>query len=251
MTTLVLFYDINIRKYEFGTESVWRRKEQSKTTKRLSFVFTCDTVNKKKANRVLLRQLSSCSCRWRNAKSTQSGLLSLNTSKTMLQPSISISWKTNQVMSWSLKTSRMISTSISVLDLPSIGTIVLITGWWIMTLFAYWKGMLDIHHGLMCQQNKGSFVTEITTRMWHFLNGILNRKDTEHVMTRYSDLKYLVYSSEQPIGIFQVGISWMIAFEVGYSSTAKYSNLQYVVVLCLLCKLYVVVYYPLMNKMSW
>jgi hypothetical protein len=32
------FYDINIRKYEFGTESVWRRKEQSKATKRLSFV---------------------------------------------------------------------------------------------------------------------------------------------------------------------------------------------------------------------
>jgi hypothetical protein len=41
------FYDINIRRYEFGTESVWRRKEQSKTTKRLSFVYTCDTANKR------------------------------------------------------------------------------------------------------------------------------------------------------------------------------------------------------------
>ena len=41
------YYDINIRNYEFGKESVWRRKEQSKTTKRLSFVYTCDTANKR------------------------------------------------------------------------------------------------------------------------------------------------------------------------------------------------------------
>ncbi len=45
MTTPSSFYDINIHKYEFATESVWRHKEQSKTTKRLSFVYTCDTVN--------------------------------------------------------------------------------------------------------------------------------------------------------------------------------------------------------------
>ncbi len=41
------FYDINIHKYELGTESVWRCKEQSKTTKRLSIVYTCDTANKR------------------------------------------------------------------------------------------------------------------------------------------------------------------------------------------------------------
>jgi hypothetical protein len=41
------YYDINIRKYEFGKERVWRCKEQSKTTKRLSFVYTCDTANKR------------------------------------------------------------------------------------------------------------------------------------------------------------------------------------------------------------
>jgi hypothetical protein len=41
------YYDIIIQKYEFGEESVWRRKEQSKATKRLSFVYTCDTANKK------------------------------------------------------------------------------------------------------------------------------------------------------------------------------------------------------------
>jgi hypothetical protein len=42
------YYDINIRKYEFGKESVWRCTLQGETTKRLSFVYTCDTSNKKK-----------------------------------------------------------------------------------------------------------------------------------------------------------------------------------------------------------
>ena len=37
------YYDINICKYEYGEESVWKRKEQNKTTKRLSF--TRKTVN--------------------------------------------------------------------------------------------------------------------------------------------------------------------------------------------------------------
>jgi hypothetical protein len=41
------YYDINIRKYEFGKERVWRRKDQSKTTDRLSFVYTCDTANER------------------------------------------------------------------------------------------------------------------------------------------------------------------------------------------------------------
>ncbi len=49
------FYDINIHKYEFGTESVWRRKEQSKTTKRLSFVYTCDTVNKRNGKQGVIK----------------------------------------------------------------------------------------------------------------------------------------------------------------------------------------------------
>jgi hypothetical protein len=38
------YFDVNIHKYEFGKESVWRHKEQSKTAKRLSFVYTCDTA---------------------------------------------------------------------------------------------------------------------------------------------------------------------------------------------------------------
>ena len=42
------YYDINIRKYEFGNESVWRHSLQNKTTKRLSFVYTCNTSNEKK-----------------------------------------------------------------------------------------------------------------------------------------------------------------------------------------------------------
>jgi hypothetical protein len=41
------YYDINICKYEFGKKSVWRRKEQSKTIKRLSSMYTCDTANKR------------------------------------------------------------------------------------------------------------------------------------------------------------------------------------------------------------
>ncbi len=41
------YYDINIHKYEFGKVSVWRHKEKSETTKRLSFVYTCDTANKR------------------------------------------------------------------------------------------------------------------------------------------------------------------------------------------------------------
>ncbi len=41
------YYDIIIHKYEFGKENVRRHKEQSKTTKRVSFVYTCDTANKR------------------------------------------------------------------------------------------------------------------------------------------------------------------------------------------------------------
>jgi hypothetical protein len=41
------YYDINIHKYEFGKECVWRRKEQSKIAKRLSFVYTCDIANER------------------------------------------------------------------------------------------------------------------------------------------------------------------------------------------------------------
>ena len=45
-----LYYDINICKYEYGKESVWKRKEQNRTTKRLTFVYTCDSNNKKMVN---------------------------------------------------------------------------------------------------------------------------------------------------------------------------------------------------------
>ncbi len=52
-----LYYDINIRKYEFGKESVWRHKEQSKTTKRLSFVYTCDTAIKRNGKQGLIKAI--------------------------------------------------------------------------------------------------------------------------------------------------------------------------------------------------
>jgi hypothetical protein len=50
-------YDINIQKYEFGTESVWRRKEQSKTTKRLSFLCTCDTANDRNGKQGVIKAI--------------------------------------------------------------------------------------------------------------------------------------------------------------------------------------------------
>jgi hypothetical protein len=151
----------------------------------------------------------------------------------------------------------MILTSISVLDLFSIWMIALITGWWITTLFAYWKGMLDIRHGLMCQQNKGSFVTETTTKMWHFLNGILSRKDTKNVMTRYSVLEYLVYTGAWLIAIFQVGISCVIAYQVGYSSSQSepiYQNIpnwnMLSIFICVNCMLSCITQYS-MKCLGW
>jgi hypothetical protein len=51
------YYNINICKYEFGKESAWRHKEQSKTTKRLSFVYTCDTANKRNGKQGLIEAI--------------------------------------------------------------------------------------------------------------------------------------------------------------------------------------------------
>ncbi len=51
------YYDINIRKYEFGKESVWRRKDQSKTTNRLSFVYTCNTANERNGKQGLIKAI--------------------------------------------------------------------------------------------------------------------------------------------------------------------------------------------------
>jgi hypothetical protein len=51
------YYDINICKYEFGKESVWRRKEQSKTTKRLSFMYTCDKANKRNGKQGVIKAI--------------------------------------------------------------------------------------------------------------------------------------------------------------------------------------------------
>lgn len=48
------FHDINIRKYEYGKESLWRRKDQNKTTKRLSCVYTCDTSKEKNGKQGLI-----------------------------------------------------------------------------------------------------------------------------------------------------------------------------------------------------
>ncbi len=124
--------------------------------------------------------------------------------------------------SWLPKTSQMKLTSISVLNLCFIGMIVLITGWWIMTLFIYWKSMLGIHPGLMCQRSKGDFVTKTTIKMWHFLNGTLNRKDIDdswqeipRIGVEYISSK----SSSRYTGIFHFGIvrPFQTIHSVGYN----------------------------------
>ncbi len=55
------YYDVIICKYEFGKESVWRHKEQSKPTKRLSFVYTCDTANERNGKQGVIKAINSCS----------------------------------------------------------------------------------------------------------------------------------------------------------------------------------------------
>jgi hypothetical protein len=51
------YYDINIHKYEFSKESVWRRKEQNNTNKRLFFVYTCDTANKRNGKQGVIESI--------------------------------------------------------------------------------------------------------------------------------------------------------------------------------------------------
>jgi hypothetical protein len=126
-------YDINIRKYEFGKESVWRCKEQSKITMRLSFVYTCDTANKKNGKQGVIEAIKFLFMSMKKREINPIGPLVLEYLKDHALALHEYLLKKNQMRSWLPKTSRMILTSISVLDLFSIGMIVLVTGWWIMT----------------------------------------------------------------------------------------------------------------------
>ncbi len=49
------YYDINIRKNEYSKESLWKRRDQNKTTKRLSFAYTCDTTKEKNGKQGLIK----------------------------------------------------------------------------------------------------------------------------------------------------------------------------------------------------
>jgi hypothetical protein len=51
------YYDINIRKYEYGKESLWKRKDQKKTIKRLTFTFTCETTKEKSGKQGLTESI--------------------------------------------------------------------------------------------------------------------------------------------------------------------------------------------------
>lgn len=57
------YYDINIRKSEYGEENLWKRKDQKKTIKRLSFVFTCMTSRENNGKEGLIEAIQFFLCR--------------------------------------------------------------------------------------------------------------------------------------------------------------------------------------------
>ena len=131
------YYDINICKYEYGNESSWRRKDGSKTIKRLSFAYTCNTTNKKSGKQGLMDAVQFFFLCMKKRDKNPIGSLLVDHLKEHLASLYDYLLKKNQMKSKLPRTSRTILTSIIVLDSCFIGMIVLITGWWTMTLFAY------------------------------------------------------------------------------------------------------------------
>ena len=172
------YYDINIRKYEYGKESLWKRKDQRKTFKRLSFAFTCETIKEKSGKHGLTESIHFLFMSMKKRDNNPVGPLIVDYLKEHSSSLYDYLLKKTTTKRRSQKKLQRILTSISVRASYFIGMIVSITGWWIMTLSAYWKSILDIHPGLMSQNCKGVFVTRSMTRVWLFLNGTLNKKDT-------------------------------------------------------------------------
>ena len=54
--------------------------------------------------------------------------------------------------------------------------------------------MSDIHLGPTCQLSKGNFATRTTNKVWHFLNGILIRKDTDKIRQKIPFWNLLISS---------------------------------------------------------
>ncbi len=131
------YYNINIRKYEFGKESVWRCKEQSKTTKRLSFVYTCDTANERNGKQGLIEAIKFLFMPMKKREINPIGPFVIEYLKEHALSLYEYLLKKKLNEELVAKDPRMISTSISMPDLFFIGMIVLITGWWIMTLSTY------------------------------------------------------------------------------------------------------------------
>ncbi len=98
-----------------------------------------------------------------------------------------------------------------------------------------------------------NFVTRTTIKMWHFLNGTLNRKDIDilwqeipHIEAGYTSSQ----SSSRYTGIFHFGILYpfQIVYLVGYTSSQ--SSSQYIKVFHFgilrqfhLCEVHVVIHY--------
>jgi hypothetical protein len=131
------YYDINIHKYDFGKESVRRHKEQSKTTKKLSFVYTCDTANKRNGKRGVIEAIKFLFMLMKKCEINPIGPLVLEYLKddALTLYEYLLKKKPNEEL-----VAKDLADDIdkhSVLDLFSIGMIVSITGWWIRPLSAY------------------------------------------------------------------------------------------------------------------
>ncbi len=86
----MLYYDINICKYEYGKESLWTHKNQSKTTKRLSFVYTCDTTEERSGKQGLIEAAQFFFMLMKKQEINPIGPLVVE-SKSMRRPSMTIS----------------------------------------------------------------------------------------------------------------------------------------------------------------
>ncbi len=158
------FYDINIHKYEFGTESVWRHKEQSKTNKRLSFVYRCDTVNKRNGKQGVIKAIKFLFMSMKKRKFNPIGPLVLEYLK----------YHASALYEYLLKkkNEELVAEDLTD-DIDKHFRAGFALHWdnclnhWIVDydIIRILKGYVGYSSWLMCQQNKGSFVTETTTRM--------------------------------------------------------------------------------------
>jgi hypothetical protein len=131
------YYDISIRKYEHGKGSLWKRKDQRKTIKRLTFAFTCETTKENSGKQGLTEDIQFLFMLMKKRDINPVGPLIVDYLKEHSSSLYDYLLKKKQQSAGCQKKSQRILTSIFVLVLYFIGMIVSITGWWIMTLSTY------------------------------------------------------------------------------------------------------------------